>query len=78
MQNPYAAERKKQHYGTRNKGAFKRGSDFLAFIQMRCNSEENRRGANRVNHHEINNKGSDKIFDHILYLLIDCVCLSAG
>jgi len=78
MQNIYAAERKNQHDGTRNKGAFKRDSDFLAFIQMRYNSKEYRRGANWVNHHEINNKGSDKIFDHILYLLIDCVGLGAG
>ena len=48
MQNPYAAERKKQHDGTRNKGAFKRGTDFLAFIQMRCDSKKNGRGANWV------------------------------
>jgi hypothetical protein len=33
---------------------------------------------NRVNHHEINDKGSDKIFNHILYLLICCAGLSAG
>jgi hypothetical protein len=55
-----------------------RRSDFLAFIQMRCNCKENGCGANWVNHHEINNKGSDKIFDHILYLLIACIVLGAG
>ena len=77
MQNPYAAERKKQHDGTRNKAAFKRGTDFLAFIQMRCNSKEDGRGANLVNPHKINEKGSNKILDHILFLLINCAGLGA-
>jgi hypothetical protein len=31
-----------------------------------------------VNHHEINNKGRDEIFNHILYLLINFAGLAAG
>jgi hypothetical protein len=60
------------------KAAFKRGTDFLAFVQMRCNSKEDGRGANRIDHHEINDKGRDEIFDHILFLLIACAGLGAG
>jgi hypothetical protein len=73
---PYSA--KKQHDDTGNKAAVKRGTDFLAFIQTLYNQMENDCGANWFNHHELNDKDSDKIFDHMLHLLINCVGLSAG
>ena len=44
-----------------NKAAFKRGTNFLAFIQMHFDGKENERGTNRSEHHEINDKGNDKI-----------------
>ena len=52
--------------------------DFLAFVKMRCDGKENRRSANRVDHHEINDKGRDEIFDHLLDLVINCAGLAAG
>ena len=60
MQNPYAANCKKKHDCTRNKGAFEPGIDFLAFIQMLCKSKKKGCGANQVNHNGTNDKDRDK------------------
>ena len=81
MQDSYAAERKRQHDGTCNKAAFKRGLNFLAFIQMRFDGKENGRGANRVNHYEINDEATNKISIissiSLLALLVGCWVTSA-
>ena len=71
MQNPYTLERKKHQNSTSNKWPLKHATDFLAFIQIRCNSKENGRGANWFNYNKIDDKGSDKIFNHTLCILID-------
>jgi hypothetical protein len=79
MQNPYAAERKKNSImAPATKVPSSAVRIFWRLFKCVVMVREVGSVPNGVNYNKIDDKGSDKIFNHILYVLICCAGLGVG
>lgn len=64
---PGPARGKEQHDGGGDGGALERGAEFLCAVLTLGHGKEDRRVADRVDHHEIDDEGCNETLEHGLF-----------